>query len=100
MVKKKTGAFAEIENGEICRTNKFFIALRSYGHCDEKGKTVLGVECSSKKLIAPPDKPLYLFSQLLAQLMPSMQYSSGEAMKEDLEKFQKWVADLKVSERT
>jgi len=59
-----------IDGGPIRKTNRFFLALRSYGHCNEKGKVVMGIECSTKKVMAPPDKPLKLFTAILEELLP------------------------------
>ncbi len=85
-----------IEGGPILKTNRFFIALRSYGHCDEKGKAVMSVECSSKKIPAPPDRPLALMAHLVDELFPAMNYSSKEAMDKDLAEFKSYVAGLRI----
>jgi hypothetical protein len=100
MAKKKPASVdgvVDVAGGPIRRTNRFFIALRSYGHCDENGKTVMGVECSAKKVPSPPDRPLALVAAILDDLLLVMSYSSKEAMEKDLREFQKYVADLRVS---
>lgn len=86
----------DIEGGPIRKTNQFFIALRSYGHCDENGRTVMGIGCSSKKVTAPPDRPLCLIAALIDDLLPAMSYSSKEAMQKDLKEFQAYAASLKI----
>jgi len=83
-----------IDGGPIRKTNRFFLALRSYGHCNEKGKVVMGIECSTEKVMAPPDKPLELFTAILEELLPCMLYSSNEAAEEDLEAFKQFVSNL------
>lgn len=94
--KKSVSGVVDVGGGPIRRTNRFFIALRSYGHCDENGKTVMGVECSAKKIPAPPDRPLALFAAIVDDLLPAMSYSSKEAMEKDLVEFQKYVANIRV----
>lgn len=94
--KEPAGSVVEFDGGDIRRTNRFFISLRSYGQCDEKGKTVLGVGCSAAKLMAEPDKPLALFAMLLDELSPGMRYSSKEAAEQDLKRFQEYVNTLRV----
>lgn len=88
----------DIHGGPIRKTNRFFITLRSYGHCDENGKTVMGIECSAKKVPAPPDRPLALVAVIIENLLPAMSYSSREAMEKDLDEFQRYIADLRVSQ--
>lgn len=87
----------DVAGGPIRRTNRFFIALRSYGNCDDKGKTVMGVECSAKKVTAKPDRQLALIAAIVDDLLPVMSYSSKEAMEKYLIEFQKYVADLHVA---
>jgi len=65
---------------------------------DENGKTVMGVECSAKKVPAPPDRPLALVAAIVDDLLPVMNYSSKEAMEKDLGQFQDYVASLRVGE--
>lgn len=85
--------------GSIARTNRFFIQVKGYGHCDENGKTIMGVGLSGSKLKAAPDWPLSsLIRGIMELTMPAMDYSNAEAMRKDLDKFQKWVASLHVSE--
>jgi hypothetical protein len=83
-----------IDGGPIRKTNRFFLALRSYGHCDDKGKVVMGIECSAEKLKAPPDRPLALMASLLEELLPCMLYSSPEAAAQDLEEFKQFVSNI------
>lgn len=90
----------EIEGGPIRKTNRFFIALKSYGQCDGNGKTVMGIECSAKRIPAPPDRPLALMAGILERLLPAMGYSSKEAMANDLKKFQEFVASLEVKKES
>ena len=101
MAKKKpkgVDGVVEIKCESIRKTNRFFISLRSYGHCDENGRAVMSVEYSAKKIPAPPDRPLMFIAALLENWIPAMRYSSEEAMKKDLAEFQKYVAGLRVTE--
>lgn len=82
--------------GPIARTNRFFMQIKSYGCCDAKGRTVMGIETSQKKMIAPPDMPLTWFSVLLEQVMPGMSWSSKEAMEKDLATLQDYVKGLRI----
>lgn len=97
MAKKKptkVNGVVEVDGGPIRKTNRFFVALRSYGQCDENGKTVMSIECAAKRMPAPPDRPLALMAVILDQLLPAMRYSSNEAAEKDLEEFQKYVSNL------
>ena len=83
--------------GPIRKTNRFFIAIKSYGHCDENGKVVMAIECSTKKIPAPPDRALKLIQLILEDIVfPSSRYSSDEAMRKDLQEFKEFVAGLEV----
>jgi len=82
--------------GPIARTNRFFIQMKAYGCCDAKGRTVLGIKTSQKKMIAPPDKPLAFFSVMLEQIMPGMSWSTKEAMEADLKILQDYVNGLRI----
>ena len=95
--KQKPTDVVEIPGGPIKRTNRFFIALDSYGHIDANGRTVLAIGCSRKKIPAPPDRPLAMMAMIINDLLPAMAYSSDEAMMKDLKQFQDYVAALEVS---
>ena len=82
--------------GPIARTNRFFIQMKGYGCCDAKGRTVLGIETTQKKMIAPPDRPLTFFSVLLEQIMPGMSWSTKEAMEADLKTLKDYVNGLHI----
>lgn len=82
--------------GPIARTNRFFVQMSGYGCCDAKGKTVMGIDTSRKKMIAPPDRPLTFFAVLLEQIMPGMDWSSKEAMESDLAALKDYVNSLQV----
>lgn len=88
--------YREINGGPIRKTNRFFVCLKSYGHCDEKGRTVMGVECSTKKIIAEPDRPMCLLAAVFDSLLQAFSYSSKEEAEADLAKFKKYVDSLKV----
>lgn len=97
MAKKKPAkvdGVVEVDGGPIRKTNRFFVALRSYGQCDENGKTVMGIECAAKRIPAPPDKPLALMAAIVDQLLPAMRYSSKEAAEKDLAAFREYVSNL------
>jgi hypothetical protein len=100
MPKKKpttnTTGVIDIAGSPVRKTNRFFIAIRSYGHCNENGKAVMSIECSTKKIPAQPDRPLGLFANLIENMLPVLNYSSAEAMKNDLAAFKKYVSGLQV----
>ena len=59
----------------------------------------MGVECSTKKIPAPPDRPLRLVRMILDDIvLPASAYSSVDAMREDLKLFQDYVAGLEITE--
>jgi hypothetical protein len=97
MKSKKAEGVVEFEGEPIRKTNRFFVSLRSYGQCDENGKTVMGIQCSAKRIPAPPDRPLALMAVILEDLLPAMRYSSKEAMLKDLGQYQEFVANLRVA---
>lgn len=82
--------------GPIKRTNRFFMQIKAYGCCDEKGRVVMGIETSQKKMMAPPDRPLAWFCILLEQMMGGMSWSSKEAMEKDLKTLKDYVETLRV----
>lgn len=81
----------------IARTNRFFVHLKAYGHCDANGRAVMALKGFNRAL-APPDAPLALMLVLLEQMIPTMDYSSDEAMRLDLERFQRAVAQWSIDE--
>lgn len=93
---KPVEGVVEVVGSPVRRTNRFFISLRSYGHCDGKDKAVLAINCSATKLMAPPDRPLVLIACILDELLPAMVYSSKEEMETDLMAFKAYVAGLNV----
>lgn len=95
---KKTAGVVDVHGGLVRRTNRFFVTLRAYGHCDENGRTVLGIGCSAKKIPAPPDRPLALVAAIIEELLPAMQYSSVEAMKKDVESFKAFIDMIEVTQ--
>ncbi len=94
----KSKPTVELE-GPIRRTNRFFIAIKSYGHCDDSGKVAMGVECSTKKIPAPPDRPLRLVRMIMEDIViPTAGYSSRDAMEADLQAFKEYVNGLAITE--
>ena len=97
MPKKKA---AKIETttfkGTVARTNRFFLQLKAYGNCDDSGRTIMGIEFSTKKMIAPPDKPLKLISHILDGMINGISYSNKDAALIDIEEFQRWALNLQV----
>lgn len=100
MAKKKAAtekqAVVKQLGGAIARTNCFFIQLKAYGNCDENGRTVMGIEFSTKKIIAPPDAPLKLIRSMLESMMNGMTYSDKDAAIIDIEEFKQWANTLQV----
>lgn len=85
-------------NGPIARTNRFFIQMKAYGHCDDKGRTVMGVGMSGKKIIAKPDRPLMtLVFPLVDMLTQAIDWSDPEAAKKDLADFQAAIAKFEIT---
>lgn len=79
--------------GAMRRTNRFFVQVKGYGHCDDKGRTVMGIELSTGKLIATPDKPLMsLIAPLLGEFMKCIDYSSPEAAAKDVAAFKNSIS--------
>jgi hypothetical protein len=91
---KETGA-----NSPITRSNRFYIQLKGYGHCDDNEKTVMGVGMSGKKIPSQPDRPLALMAALIEEMLPAMDWSSEEALAKDLASFQKWTASLTITKK-
>lgn len=80
---------------EISRTNQMFIEIRRVGEVNDKGK-VRFARGYKGKIIAPPDRPLALFAKLIEEFVfRGFPYSSAEALREDVEKFQKWANAFK-----
>lgn len=75
---------------------RLFISVKSYGLADEKGKTLMGIELSGKRIIARPDAPLATMIALLEMIVPSMRYSSLEAAEKDHERLRTFAAGLHV----
>jgi hypothetical protein len=76
---------------------KFFVALKSYGIANEKGKTAMAIEYSGKRIFAEPDAPLGLFVAMLETMSPMFQYTSVEAAERDAKRLKKWVDGLVVT---
>jgi len=82
----------------ISRTNRFFVKLAEYGHCDDKGRVVMGLGLRGRQ-ISKPDRPLCsLMLPILDMLIPCMDYTSKEAAKKDLEQFKKALAEWHVED--
>ncbi len=82
--------------GEIKRTNRLFVSLRSMGQCDENGKAVLKIDYGSEKFMASPDKPLMLLAALTESCFRLMRYSSEAAAEDDIVKFKAWAMGLNL----
>ncbi len=82
-------------SGPIARSNRFYVQLKGYGHCDDNERTVMGLGTTGKKLVAEPDQPLFtLIRPVINHWMKAMDWSTTEAAQSDLAKFQKWIASL------
>lgn len=75
---------------------KFFVQLKGYGVVDGKDKTVMALEQSSKRTIAPDDAPLALVVAILENWQNAWKYSSVEAAKKDLERLKRYVDSIEI----
>jgi hypothetical protein len=75
---------------------RFFIAVKSYGVADAKGKTLIGIEVTGKRAIAPPDAPMSLMVALLEDVIGHHHYTSKEAAEKDFERLKTFAANLVV----
>lgn len=75
---------------------RLFISVKEYGLADEKGKTLMGIGLSSKRIIARPDAPLATMVALLEMMVPSLRYSSPEAAEKDYARLRTFAADLQT----
>ena len=87
-----------IGGSTVKTSNRLFIELKSYGMCDEKGRTVLGIGLKGKQR-AEPDAPIRtLLIPLIEELLPSCHYSGAEARDADLAAFKEFADELKPKE--
>lgn len=74
----------------------FFINLKEIGECDERHRTIRAIGYGGKA-VAKADRPLMAIASLINEAMPFLRYSSEEAMREDLERFRKFVNGLSAT---
>lgn len=75
---------------------RLFIKVTEYGLADDKGKTLMGIGLSGKRIIARPDAPLATMVALLELIVHSLRYSSPEAAEKDYTRLREFAASLEV----
>lgn len=75
---------------------KFFVQLRGYGVVDGNNKTIMGIEQSSKRIIAPENAPLALVVTILQVWEAAWKYSDVEAAKADLKRLKDYVDGIEI----
>jgi putative AlgH/UPF0301 family transcriptional regulator len=83
-----------LKGGPVLNSNRFFLHVKQYGHCDANGKVVMGISFS-QKVVAEPDRPLALIEALIEEIIPMLRYSSKKAMQKDIDYFKRYVKSLK-----
>lgn len=75
---------------------RFFVQLKAHGLVNQDGKTVMGIERSTARVIAPPDAPLALVVAILEEWQPGWKYSSKEAGEKDIARLRAFVDNMVV----
>jgi hypothetical protein len=74
--------------------DRFFVQLKAHGRVDDSGRTVIGVERSTKRIIAPHDAPLSLVVAILDEWRASWTYSTPEAAERDFARLRTFAENL------
>lgn len=77
--------------------SRLFISVRSYGLCDQDGKTIKRISMGNQRCIAAPNRPLDLISDLVCEMFDACRYSNKAAFQADKAEFLKTLACMEVS---
>lgn len=80
----------------------FYVSLKGFGCVDSNNRLVMGREFSTKRIVAPDNKPLELVIEMLAMMQPYWKYWTLEDLKTDLARLKSYVESLEpdVDEET
>lgn len=75
---------------------RFYIALKSFGVVNDKGRCIFGIEYSGKRILAEEDAPLALVVAMLEEMCEYHRYSSPEAAEKDFQRLRDFANELQV----